>query len=439
MLSRAQSKAIIDELKRRTPNNDVLERHLAIEQELAGSTLSVGNRVTLLQDGPITYAAMLAAIRGAKQHVHMETYIFEADETGQQFARALIERARAGVKVRLLYDAVGSNKTPAEFFKEIEAGGVEVVAFNPLGPGTVLSRGLESLNHRDHRKLTLVDGRVAFVGGINISGVYTSSRSSGSSGSSGPSGSSGTLRMSGSAIGTPAEEFDKQPWRDMQSRIEGPVVADLQRAFLSQWAKQKKESPIEDKAYFPQPPAAGPHIVRAIPGTSTDPVNAMYMALLSAVENAEKEVLIMNPYFVPHEDLRSALVEAARRGVDVKLILPSRSDSWLAYHAGRSFYEGLLEAGVKIYERKDRMMHTKTATVDGVWTTVGSTNLDWRSLLYNDEINVVVLGADFADQMNAVFRGDLAASEEITREKWHRRALEERIKEFSARAWARFL
>jgi cardiolipin synthase A/B len=380
----------------------------------------VGNRVVLLEDGPNTYAAMLAAIHAAKHHVHMESYIFEADDVGKQFAAALTERAKAGVKVRLIYDAVGSFKTPKEFFKEMEDGGVEVVAFNPLAPGTVVKSGLEAINHRDHRKLTIVDGRVAFLGGINISGVY------------------GSISSGSWLASRPIDEavpVDKRPWRDMQTRIEGPVVADLQRAFLAQWAEQKNESPIEAKEYYPTLAAVGPHIVRAIAGSPAEQgVNAMYVAFISALDNSEKEVLLMNPYFVPHEELVRALCDAAKRGVQVRLILPSRSDSWLAFYAGRSFYEHLLESGVKIFERKDRILHAKTATVDGVWSTVGSTNLDWRSLLYNDEINAVVLGADFADQMNAVFRQDLAESDEITRDSWHRRSIEERLKEKAARA-----
>jgi cardiolipin synthase len=180
--------------------------------------------------------------------------------------------------------------------------------------------------------------------------------------------------------------------------------------------------------------------VRAIEGSaSTQKVNAVYVALISAIENAEKEVLIMNPYFVPHESLRDALAQAARRGVDVRLVLPGYSDSKLAYHAGRSFYDALLEAGVKIFERKDRVLHAKTATIDGVWSTVGSTNLDWRSLLYNDEINAVVLGPEFAAQMNTVFRKDMAESEEITLGRWRSRPLQDRLKELAARAWARLL
>ena len=326
------------------------------------------------------------------------------------------------MKVRLLYDSAGSFNTPKEFFKEISDNGVEVVEFNPVSAATVLKDGLAALNHRDHRKLTIVDGRVAFLGGINISSVY------------GSVGGSGSLRRHDD------QPFEKRPWRDIHTRVDGPVVSDLQRAFLNQWARQRKEPPIEDKAYFPQVPAQGPLVARTIEGTpAPDTVNAMYIAFISAVDNAEKEVLITNPYFVPHESLRRALSEAARRGVDVKLILPSRSDSSFAFHAGHSFYGGLLESGVKIFERKDRMLHAKTAVIDGVWSTVGSTNLDWRSLLYNDEVNVVVMGPEFASQMVSVFKRDLGESTEITLSAWQGRPISDRAKEFAARVWARFL
>jgi cardiolipin synthase len=424
-LSAEQSRAIIDRLKSKVPDSGILERHIAIEEALAGTPLSIGNRAVLLEDGAETYTAMLGAIKAAKHHVHMEVYLFEADGAGKEFAAALAERARAGVKVRLIYDALGSLRTPKEFFKELSDQGVDVAAFNPLAPGTVIKSGVDAINHRDHRKLTVIDGRVAFLGGINISGVY------------------GSLSAGSWFTSRPSREdvpIDKRPWRDMQARLSGPVVADLQRSFLKQWAGLRKESAIEGNEYYPQLPAQGPHVVRAIEGSpKEDGVNAMYVAFISAIDNAEKEVLMMNPYFVPHERLLRALEGAARRGVDVKLILPSRSDSWLAFYAGRSFYEHLLQAGVKIYERKDRILHAKTATVDGVWSTVGSTNLDWRSLLYNDEINIVVFGTEFADQMNGVFRNDLAESIEITAEGWHHRSLEEHLKEMAARAWARFL
>ena len=426
-LSHEQSRAILESLGRKSPDAGLLERHAAIEEALSGNPLSVGNRVTLLEDGAQTYRSMLAAIGAARHHIHLETYIFEAGETGQQFAEALVARAKAGVKVRLIYDSVGSYTTPKEFFKSMADGGVEVLEFNPVSAEGVAKGGLDSLDRRDHRKVTIVDGRIAFVGGINISDVYGASYAG--------SRARRETRERGEAV-----DVADRPWRDMQTRIEGPGVAEVQRAFLKQWALRRNEALINDKAYYPAISTAGPHILRVMEGSPADEgINDVYAAFISAIDSAEKEVRIMNPYFVPHEELRRALREAAQRGVEVTLILPGHSDSWLAYYAGRSYYADLLQAGVHIYERKNRILHAKSATVDGVWSTVGSTNLDWRSLLHNDELNVVVLGTDFADQLNGVLRGDLANSEEITREAWEHRGLDARAKEAAAKAWARLL
>jgi len=216
-LSHAQSQAVLDELKKKAPDAGLLERHAAIEEALSGNPLSVGNRVRLLEDGKQTYEALLGAIRGARHHVHMETYIFEDDDTGKLFADALVARARAGVKVRLIYDAVGSLKTSKDFFKRMSDAGVEVLEFNPIGKG-----GIDALNKRDHRKITIVDGRIAFLGGINISDVYGAS-------SGGDAGTSGGVRSG------PDVPVAERPWRDMETSIEGPAVAEVQRAFLKQW------------------------------------------------------------------------------------------------------------------------------------------------------------------------------------------------------------
>jgi cardiolipin synthase len=186
--------------------------------------------------------------------------------------------------------------------------------------------------------------------------------------------------------------------------------------------------------------AQGPSVVRVIAGEPSDKgFNAVYLTVISAIDNAETDVRITMAYFVPHEELLRALKDAAHRGVDVRLILPSRTDSWLVFQAGRSYYQDLLEAGVKIYERKTRLLHAKTATIDGVWSTVGSTNLDWRSLVDNEELNAVVLGPEFATQMNTVFEKDIGNSTAITPEDWAQRGIEDRIKESAARAWSRLL
>jgi cardiolipin synthase A/B len=369
-LTRAESASILEGLKARSPDTNVLDRHLAIEEKLAGNPLSVGNKVTLLEDGPATYAAMLEAIGGARHHIHMETYIFEADEVGRRFAEALMRKARAGIKVRLVYDGLGSNGTPKEFFQAIADSGAEVYEFNPVSAKGLLTRGV-GLNHRNHRKLTLVDGRVAFVGGINISSVY----------SSGGYGSRGAASRGAAAS---PEKPKQPPWRDTHVRVEGPAVADFQKGFLKMWAQLEKKPPLADAALFPALGKQGPHAVRVVEGWVKEGVNPLYVTLISAIENAETEVEITMAYFVPHEELLAALKAAVARGVKVTLLLPGHTDHWLVFHAGRSYYDELLEAGVRIYERKTRLLHAKTATVDGVWCTVGSTNLDWRSLVDND-------------------------------------------------------
>ena len=414
-LSHAQSQKILEDLKRRSPETAILDRHVAVEEALAGSRLSVGNAATPLEDGRAAYRSMLQSIRAARGHIHMEMYIFEDDEVGREFARALAERARSGVKVRLIYDPVGSLRTSKEFFAGMEEAGIAVVAFNPPAPG-LLKRGPVGAQARDHRKLLIVDGRVAFLGGINISRVY------GSSSASRPGSSAGS-----------GESFDEQPWRDLQVRIEGPAVADFQKAFVEQWKKWKKED-IPEAGLYPRLEKMGPHVVRAVASSPREDgaPDTLYLALISAIESAETQVCITNAYFVPHPQLLEALAAAARRGVDVKLVLPSKTDNAIVFHAGRANYQPLLDAGVKIFERKERLLHTKSAVIDGVWSTIGSTNLDWRSLAYNDELNAIVLGPEFAAKMKSIFERDLAQSEAITREKWAKRPFMDRVREAAA-------
>jgi cardiolipin synthase A/B len=424
-LTRAQSEKILADLKKRSPETSIFDTHVAVEEALAGNPLSVGNRAVLLENGQATYASMLEAIRAARNHIHLESYIFEGDEVGQEFAQALTERRQAGVQVRVLYDAVGSLDTPHEFFEALRAQGVEVVAYNPVNAATVLTDAAR-LNHRDHRKLTIVDGRIAFLGGINISSVYTSGSGSGAYGTS------------GSSKPKPKQQPFETPWRDTQVRLEGPVVADLQRAFVENWEKQSKQK-VDAAGLFPRLQPQGRQLVRAIDASPDKGPNPLYIALISAIESAETQVNLTIAYFVPHVELLEALKAAAHRGVRVRIILPSRTDSWLVFQAGRSFYDEMLEAGIQVYERRDRLLHSKTASIDGVWATVGSTNLDWRSLVYNEELNAVVLGPEFAAQLDAAFEGDIAHSQAITAEQWASRPLGDRFRETVARAWAHLL
>jgi cardiolipin synthase len=431
-ISHAQSRKVLEELKARAPQTNILDQHVAVEEALAGTKLSVGNVATPLEDGKAAYRSMLQAIRAARHHIHMEMYIFEDDEVGREFARALAERARAGVTVRLIYDPVGSLNTQKEFFEDMEKTGISVVAFNPPAPG-LLKRGPVGAQARTHRKLLISDGRVAFLGGINISRVYGANSASRPGGGSSASGGGSSGGVSGSGAGGGGESFEDRPWRDLQVRLEGPVVADLQKAFVAQWKQWKKEE-IPEAGLYPKLAATGTAIVRAIASSPSDEgsPDKLYLALISAIESAETEVCITNAYFVPHPQLMEALSAAARRGVDVKLMLPGKTDSAMVFHAGRAHYQPLLDAGVKIFERQERLLHAKSAVIDGVWSTVGSTNLDWRSLAYNDELNAIVLGPEFAAKMKAIFEKDVANSKAITPEKWARRPFMDRVKETAA-------
>jgi cardiolipin synthase len=414
-LSVQQSKAILDRLARSGMQTSIFDRHLAIEEAIAGSPLVLGNKVVLLQDGPVTFKAMVDAIRGARDHINLETYIIEDDEVGQAFAQALIGKQAEGVQVTLIYDSVGSMNTPKVFFKQLSDGGVKVLEFNPIN--LLAAKKGWDVNQRDHRKLLIVDGRVAFLGGINISSVY----------------SGGSFRRD-----SKRRPDGSLPWRDTHIQLEGPVVAELQKLFLATWEKQQGEA-LAPRNLFPPPASRGKELVRAIGSSPDETYNLIFATLVSAIGAAETSVYLTYAYFVPDPHLLAAITDTARRGVDVKLILPSRTDSWLVFHAGRSYYADLLRAGVKLYERHDALLHAKTAVIDGVWSTVGSTNLDWRSFLHNDEVNAVVLGQEFGAQMHAMFDADLAASHTVTLQEWEQRPLGDRLKELTALAWQYWL
>lgn len=415
-LSTGQSKAILDGMSNRSEDTGIFERHLALEAAIAGTPLVVSNKTTLFQDGESTYAAMFKAIAAARNHINIETYIIEDDEMGKKFSDALIAKQQTGIQVVMIYDSVGSMQTPREFFQRMKESGIRTLEFNPVNP-LVTKKGWD-VNQRDHRKLLIVDGQSAFLGGVNISSVYSS-------------GSSAKRLVS--------RKFeDRVPWRDTHLMVEGPVVAAFQKLFLETWYKQKGED-LPDREYFPQLVQKGREVVRAIASSPDDGGGQMYNTLVSAIGSAETSVYLTNAYFAPDKRIMGALTDASRRGVDVKIILPSLSDSALLYYAGHSFYSELLDAGVRIFERRVSLLHAKTALIDGVWSTVGSTNLDWRSFMHNDEINAVVLGPDFGMQMNTMFEKDLAESDEITRAAWRGRSVLARIKEQAARIWIYWL
>jgi cardiolipin synthase A/B len=397
---------------------DLALHHLKTLTATGDADLYRGNRTRLLIDGPATFGAMKAAIAQARGRVLLQSYIVEDEGVAAEVAELLLKRAAQGVKVAMIYDAVGSITTPDAFFKRLVDGGVSVCAFNPINP--TKRPGFWGLTHRDHRKLLVVDEEVAYTGGINISRVYGSSSI----------GRQGKLTGQG--------DLD-DGWRDTQIELRGPVVPVIGQVFETTWREQGCKGELGQPA--PQKAAAEPgtRVVKVIASDPRDKENRIYSALLAAVDAAQVNVRFTMAYFAPGTDFVNALRKAAQRGVEVEMVLPGRSDSKLAFHAGRSYYDDLLSSGVRIYQMEHALMHAKTAVIDGVFSTVGSSNLDWLSFVANSELNVIVLGEDFGAEMNALFERDRAASQPISLEEWRRRGLNDRAMETLSRMMERML
>ncbi|MDR3568467.1 MAG: phospholipase D-like domain-containing protein [Syntrophobacteraceae bacterium] len=383
-----------------------LEHLLAVQEAISGHPLVSGNRVILLPDRPTAYTAMFKEIRNAKKNIDIETYTLSADRAGYFLANLLLQKAAQGVHVNIIYDSIGSIATPPSFFQRLTTGGIAVLPFNPINPLSVLPfAGRWSLVHRDHRKLAIVDGITAFIGSANISDICA--------------------ETAGPLPGTAGKEL---PWRDTDVEIKGPVVARFQKLFLDTWKKELGPPIVENSGFLPPAPE-GDDLVMAVGSTWGEKNRDNYLAYLAAISSARHSIHLTCSYFVPDRQLREALAVAALRGVDVKIILPHRSDSRLALYGGRSYYGRLLKSGVKLYERTGVLLHAKTAVIDGVWSTIGSTNLDFWSILRNNELNAVILSRSFAEKMDTLFTKELAKSKKITVKKWESRSPFERMLE----------
>jgi len=413
LLSPEKSKAIMERLKRSVDPTDILERHTAVVESVTESPLTKGNKVTLLADGQAAYAAMFKAIQNAKDHINLETFIIEDDEVGRRFTDLLLQKQAEGVQVNLIYDSVGSFSTPASFFQRLRDGGIQVVEFNPVNP--FKAHGHWLLAHPDHRKILIIDGKVAIAGGINISSVYSSRLS-------------GRRQVKGAPL----------PWRDTDVQIEGPAVAEFQKLFLDTWQKQKGPK-LSERNYFPDLKEEGNALVRVVGSTPGQDNRITFIVYVSAITFAEHSVHLTNAYFIPDDQILDAFTDAAMRGVDVKIILPSTSDSSLALYAARYNYSELLKSGVKIFERRNALLHAKTAVIDGVWSTVGSTNMDYWSFLSDDEVNAVILSREFAIEMEKMFAKDLAESDQIKWEEWKERPLFPRLREWFAHLFSHWM
>ena len=372
-------------------------------RKIFGSTsgfeaLVSGNRVTLLHDGKQAFPAMLEAIAEAKREILLEMYWFASDTVGQQFADALVSRAATGVKVRVIYDAVGSIQSDGRMFSRLRDAGCEVEQYNPIAPWRARFR-IGVVNHRDHRKLLIVDRQVGFTGGVNL-GDEWAPQSAGGAG-----------------------------WRDDTIRIEGPAVEQMCDIFDYGWLRIVEPQTVA-KPRFRPPVDTGDgrgSRVRVLANHYSHERRAIRQAYLRRIESAQRSVCITNSYFVPDGQIRRVLRRAVSRGAEVRVIVPGESDVLAVRHAARKLYGRLLEAGIQLYEWQGSILHSKTAVIDGRWCTVGTYNLDSRSLRFNLEVVAAVEDAAVAGAMEDRFNEDLEHTTPVSYEEWRRRPLHVRM------------
>ena len=361
---------------------------------LTGSPMVNGNRVDVLRNGVQIFPSMLAGIRAARKTINLEFYIYWDGDIGRQFAEALAERARAGVAVKVILDSVGSASMSQSLIDFLTRNGIDLEWYHPLRWYT-----LSRFNHRTHRKLMVIDGEVGFSGGVGIADVWL------------------------------GDAEDKSHWRETVVRVEGPAVSQMQFAFMDNWVKSRGEL-LTGLDYFPAVEPRGHHCMQVIKSSPSEGSSAVKLLYIVSIVSATKSIYISNAYFLPDSDTLRALQGAIRRGVDVRVIVPGEhSDVPLVREASRMHYDLMLRRGIRIFEYKPTMMHAKTMVVDGIWSTVGSSNFDERSFRLNDEVNVNVYDEGIAQQMESMFFNDLARCEEITLRKWFHRPRWSRIKE----------
>jgi cardiolipin synthase A/B len=350
-----------------------------------------GNTVELLLNGDEIFPAALEAIRSARETITYAQYFYEEGAIGAEVAEALSERCRAGVRVHILLDGFGTLQIPAEYLDTMKSAGCEVSTFRPLSPVLLLTPfGFGTGNNRSHRRILVVDGRVGFTGGVGVSPKWL-----------------GNGRKEGH-------------WRQTDVRIEGPVVASLQGAFVENWL-EATGNVLGGASYFPPLSRRGSVSAQVVRSSPAGGSYSMYTMFLLAMSSARRSIYITNPYFLPDARMTRALTEASERGVKVVVLLPGAIDNNIVRHASRSQFGHLLEAGIEIYEYQAGLLHAKTMTVDGIWATIGSTNLDTRSFALNDEVNAVVYHNEVVGQLEKVFAEDLTYSKKIDLEKWRSR------------------
>jgi len=350
---------------------------------LEGPRVVPGNEVQLLVDGVQVFPAMLDAIAGARRSVVLASYIFAADRTGERFRDALVERARAGVDVRVTIDGVGSYSTDDTFFAPLMAAGGQLAVYRRPSPW----RPKWSLRRRDHRKILVVDDEIGFVGGLNIGDDYA------------------------------PEDWGGRGWHDMHLRLHGPAARELTRMFNRTWRLTTGENWNNRLG----PPTPGGDVSVQVLESRIYQRFAIHRAYLSAIRRARESVRITNAYFVPVQAVQRALRSARRHGARVQLLLAGRTDMRSVRHAARALYGPLMKRGIEIYEWDHRVLHAKSAVIDGCWCSIGSYNMNRRSLLHDLEANVACLDANLGQRLDDQFDADLARSRKVDPETWHRR------------------
>ncbi len=388
---------------------DPMERLALLAEVKDGAPLLGGNRVEVLDGGAAMFQATFRAIAGAKDHVNIEFYILEDVRIPGVEGPSLFELLRMklgqGVAVTIIHDSFGSLGTD---FEPLRAAGARTLEFHPLDP-TAAKRSWRP-NDRNHRKMLVVDGRIGILGGVNLDRVYEN-----------PCGT-----------GAASTEPDAACWHDASIRIEGPSVGAMQRLFLETWAKERGD-PLPPRDWFPRLAEVGPARIRILASEPGERMPRYYVTLVTALEAARERIWLSTGYFVPTWQQRRVLRAAARRGVDVRLLLPSFSDSQEALNAQHAAYDDMLEAGIRIHEVTDGVLHGKLAVVDGVWSAVGSSNLARRSVAWNSEVDAIILGRDTATTIERLLAREFARARAISLAEWERRGLRQRIREQSSR------
>jgi len=351
---------------------------LKLAKQISEYEFTDGNAVSLLNDPVIALREMEDAIARAKHFIHLEYYIIASDEVTEQLFDGLIAAAKRGVQIRVLYDALGSLSLKRIYFRRLTENGIKIAGFLPF---SILPQRI-NFNFRNHRKILIVDGNVAFTGGTNIGKEYLGRRR------------------------TPTQ------WRDYSVKVEGPVCLQLQDVFAKDWHFTTNED-LFTTFYYPEPARAGDSSIQVLESGPDTAFRTLHQAMFLAINSAEKRIFVTTPYFVPDSAMMTALTVAALRGVEVKILLPSKSDSRLVQYASRSFYDTLLRAGAQIYEYQPRILHAKMMIIDDKWTILGSANMDIRSFRLNFELNLLVYGEQMTDQAEVLFNADLAQSSAI--------------------------